>query len=100
MANKLNCWEFKRCGREPGGEKATSLGVCRASIDRKWHHTNNGKNAGRCCWVVAGTFCQGMVQGTFAQKYHDCAMCDFYDHVKFEEYPAFIKAESLLEKDL
>jgi len=27
---KYNCWEFKKCGREPGGEKADRLGICPA----------------------------------------------------------------------
>jgi len=28
MKECLNCWEFKKCGREPGGEKASELGIC------------------------------------------------------------------------
>ena len=34
------------------------------------------KYFGRICWAVAGTFCEGKVQGTFAQKYADCRKCD------------------------
>jgi hypothetical protein len=30
-AKKLNCWEVKKCGREPGGVKVKELGVCPAS---------------------------------------------------------------------
>jgi hypothetical protein len=29
--------------------------------------------------------CKGEVQGTFALKYKDCAVCDFYCKVKEEE---------------
>ncbi|MGE5174112.1 MAG: two-CW domain-containing protein, partial [Betaproteobacteria bacterium] len=25
---KLNCWEHKKCGRQPGGHKVAELGVC------------------------------------------------------------------------
>jgi hypothetical protein len=29
----VNCWEFKKCGMEKGGAKATELGVCPAYPD-------------------------------------------------------------------
>jgi hypothetical protein len=41
--------------------------------------------AGRSCWVLAGTLCGGRIQGTFAQKYENCTVCDFYKSVKDEE---------------
>jgi hypothetical protein len=82
---KLNCWEFKKCGREPGGENSERLGVCPATTDKKYDGLHGGANAGRACWLVAGTMCKGKVQGTFALKYKDCAICDFYMKVKEEE---------------
>lgn len=36
-----------------------------------------GKGITRC-WQVAGTYCDGQIQGTFAQKYNDCSMCEIY----------------------
>lgn len=33
MGRRQNCWEFKKCGREPGGAKASELGVCPAATD-------------------------------------------------------------------
>lgn len=30
------------------------------------------------CWLVAGTYCRGEVQGRFAQKLGDCAKCEVY----------------------
>ncbi len=30
------------------------------------------------CWLLAGTFCRGEVQGHFAQKLGNCAKCDVY----------------------
>ena len=85
MEKKLNCWEFKRCGREPGGTNGGKLSVCPAATDTSCNGLNRGKNGGRICWVVAGTFCGGKVQGTFPQKYGDCILCDFYEKVKEEE---------------
>ena len=73
----LNCWEFKKCGREPGGAKAEELGVCQAAIESRVDEVNRGKNGGRSCWAVTGTLCGGEVQGTFAAKLGNCLMCDF-----------------------
>jgi len=63
----MNCWEFKKCGREEGGSKAHELGVCPV-------YPNHGKHCAR----VAGTLCGGKVQGTFAIKLPNCMQCDFY----------------------
>lgn len=82
---KENCWEFKKCGREPGGEKVKEMGICPGATDTSADGLNDGKNAGRICWAVAGTFCGGVVQGTFAQKQVSCMSCDFYKKVKEEE---------------
>ncbi len=87
---KLNCWEFNRCGREPGGIHSRGQGICPATTDTKLHGVHKGINAGRACWVIAGTMCNGQVQGTFAQKYHDCRICDFYHEVKQEEGVDFL----------
>jgi hypothetical protein len=84
LKQKLNCWEVKKCGREPGGAH-NELGVCPSASLAKLHGTHGGKNAGRACWVVAGTMCGGEVQGTFAKKYENCENCDFYKMVVEEE---------------
>lgn len=36
-----------------------------------------GKEHARC-WLIAGTFCRGQVQGKFAKKLHDCRLCEVY----------------------
>lgn len=82
---KQNCWEFKKCGREPGGEKAAELGVCPAATDASTDGLNGGENGGRICWAVTGTFCGGKVQGSFAQKQMSCLVCDFFMKAKEEE---------------
>ncbi|MDP2168008.1 MAG: hypothetical protein Q8J64_06730 [Thermodesulfovibrionales bacterium] len=95
---KKNCWEVKGCGREPGGSKAGELGVCSATTNGRLNGVHSGKNAGRSCWVVAGTLCGGTVQGTFAQKFSTCEVCEFYTSVKSEETPSFILSATLLSK--
>ncbi len=82
---KQNCWEFKNCGRQPGGAKVAELGVCPAATDTSVNGMNGGKNGGRICWAITGTFCGGKVQGTFAQKQLSCANCEFYVTVYREE---------------
>lgn len=85
-----NCWEFKNCGREPGGKKAGELGVCPAATDAKNNAKNKGKNSGRYCWKVAGTLCGGKVQGNFATKVVSCMACEFFKKVKSEEGGSFV----------
>jgi len=82
---KQNCWEFKQCNRQPGGLLAGELGVCPASIDTTLNGAHGGENAGRACWAVVGTFCGGVIQGTEAQKKHNCWMCKFFQQVRNEE---------------
>jgi hypothetical protein len=61
------CWEIKNCGREEGGRNVDALGACPAYPDH-----------GHSCWTIAGTFCGGEVQGTFALKSHFCGTCEVY----------------------
>jgi hypothetical protein len=70
----MDCWEYKKCGRERGGPKAVELGVCPAFMER----------AGDACWLVAGTFCRGQVRGSFAQMGNNCMLCDFYKLFDFQ----------------
>jgi len=88
---KLNCWEFKKCGREPGGAKSKEMGICPATTESFATGMNGGKNGGRICWAVTGTFCGGKVQGSFAQKQVSCMTCDFFKRVKSEENPQDFK---------
>ncbi len=88
--SRINCWEFKKCGREPGGSKSAEMGVCPASTDTSSNGSNGGKNAGRICWAVAGTFCGGKVQGDYAMKSVSCMSCDFFKTTKTEEGAGFL----------
>jgi hypothetical protein len=93
--SKKNCWEFKKCGRQAGGDKVKELGTCPVSVEHRLHGVHEGDCAGRACWIVAGSYCDGKEQGSFAQKYHNCEICDFYQLVRREEGLKF-KLSSLL----
>ncbi len=98
MIVKKNCWDVRYCGRHVGGNKSKEMGICPASMEVRLDGVHGGKNAGRSCWVVAGTLCGGEAQGTFAKKFHNCETCEFYKTVKKEEFPAFEFSASLLTK--
>jgi hypothetical protein len=93
---KTNCWEFKQCGREPGGGKTGELGVCAAASETRTDGINGGSNGGRACWALAGTLCGGVVQGTFAAKVANCLKCDFYKLVQSEEGAALVPAPRII----
>jgi hypothetical protein len=86
---KKNCWEVKNC-IDP-----TS---CPVFNEKRLDGTHGGKNAGRCCWVVAGTLCFGKPSGQYAQKMGGCVKCDFYHSVQLEEARNFSLAVPLLRK--
>jgi hypothetical protein len=93
-----NCWEFKKCGREPGGVKAKELGVCPASEDSRTTGINRGVNGGRVCWAMTGTLCGGQVQGTFAMKFANCMECQFFKLVVREEGTHYASTKEVLAK--
>ena len=93
---KSNCWDIKQCGREAGGTNISELGECPVSTEEKLHGIHGGENAGRACWVVAGSLCGGTIQGTYVDKYENCTMCDFYMKVKSEESTDFKMTSSLI----
>ncbi len=95
---KRNCWEFKKCERQPGGRHSYDLGVCPAATIENLDGTHEGTNGGRACWVVAGTLCGGEVQGTYAKKSANCRTCDFYKTVQAEEGDRFANSFALLLK--
>ena len=97
IVQKLNCWEFKKCGREKTA-KEDGPGTCPVVTEKRLHQVHGGSQAGRACWVVAGTMCGGVKQGTFAAKYDNCEKCDFYQLVKSEEKANFLLSVLLLRQ--
>lgn len=85
---KINCWEFKKCGREPGGTQITSLGVCPTSIKTSVNGINGGINGGRVCWLVAGTYAKHkaeLASCVVVKNVSSCYECDFHSLVLNEE---------------
>ena len=88
---KMNCWQEIRCGRSIFGAYTSEKGVCPAAIEKEHNGKNSGKNAGRYCWKVAGSFCSGKVECFLATKLNDCTECDFYKLVQQEEGADFLE---------
>ena len=84
MSTSQNCWEFKKCGREPGGAKVHELGVCPATSFRGADGFLGGANGGRACAYITGTFCAGTIQGTYADKSKHCEQCAFYQGLRLQ----------------
>lgn len=93
----VNCWEYKGCGREPGGANAEALGTCPAATEKSLDGIHRGDNAGRACWIIAGTYCGGKAQGTYATKWENCSGCDFFNLVLTEENTNLNEATHLLQ---
>lgn len=72
--------------------------ACPAATERMLDGVHHGKNGGRACWIVAGTMCNGEIQGSFAKKYSGCEKCDFYDKVWKEEKTGYIYSATLVRK--
>jgi hypothetical protein len=96
--SKMNCWEFMKCGRQPGGERVDELGVCPASTESRTDGLNSGKMGGRSCWGITGTFCHGRIQGEFVSKMPDYVHCEFYRIVAHEEGLDYQGAKEILDR--
>ena len=84
-SKKINCWEFMKCGRGPSEETGETCEKCPAALKSAFDGMNEGTNAGRSCWLVAGTFCNEKPVGTFAEKLASCRDCAFYKQVSDRE---------------
>ena len=86
MEERKNCWEFFKCGREPGGTKVEELGVCPVTVHESSDGINHGRAAGRQCWAVEDNTCYR----TIGAKFKDCMKCSFYQEVESHEGRHFI----------
>jgi hypothetical protein len=85
----LNCWEFMKCGREPGGRRVGELGVCRAAEFGASDGFLGGTNGGKACCFITGTFCEEILQGTYRDKSKNCWDCAFYRALRQKHGAAF-----------
>lgn len=100
-ARKLNCWEYKKCGREPDGVNAQTLGICVSATKTTMNKINGGINGGRVCWLVAGTY--GKLKAELADciainNKSSCYHCDFHSLVLSEE--GFIITDDSISKQI
>ncbi len=96
----MNCWQFRKCGREPGGVKVDKLGICPAAVETRVDGINGGENAGRCCWAVAGA---GNVNGnanlcSFSLKLMNCIHCEFFELVVRSEGRNYVGVKEIIKK--
>ncbi len=95
MNEKLNCWEYNKCSREPGGSNVDKLGICSTATSSLVNGINGGTNGGRICWLIAGTYGKYKAEYadcTSAQKMSSCFDCEFHRKVLEEE--GFISGNS------
>jgi hypothetical protein len=86
--HKQNCWEVRNCRMMiETSDQRTSL--CPAIIYEELDGVHGGLNAGRMCWAVDGTYCNGGIQGSSEQKMDECRACGFFRSVANEEGEAF-----------
>jgi len=95
---KMNCWQYLKCGREPGGARCDELGICPTAVEDAASGLHGGDKGGRVCWAISGTLCGGVVQGTFCSKIESCMECDFYRLVQAEEGDLFESIDSILNR--
>lgn len=83
MGRKLNCWEYKLCGREKGGLMVNTLGECPVTSAMQYDGVNDGIAAGRVCWVVRNSGNRLACPGIGLRS--SCHQCEFYRRVMHEE---------------
>ncbi len=95
---KTNCWEYLNCGRGPGANAGQPWGPCPAASERRAHGVNGGRNGGRACWALAGSFSGRGVCGTLAAKISDCMDCSFFGLVGSEEGSDYMGAKAIFAR--
>ncbi|MBF0438327.1 MAG: hypothetical protein HQL93_04310 [Magnetococcales bacterium] len=76
----MNCWEFKKCGKE---------NTCVAGISAKFDGYFGGKNGGRFCAFIDGTECASGKYSSSLEKFtNHCSSCDFYKKLMKDCLPA------------
>ena len=82
---KKNCWEIKKCGKEKQLPNQKGSVVCPAAMSENHDRVNDGINAGRICWRVTGTYCDGETQASYVYKAMNCLHCEVYHQIRKEE---------------
>lgn len=81
LKTKENCWEYFKCGREPGGARCEEHGICPAATALEFDGINHGRAAGRVCWAITAS---KSVEER-ADKFCKCMKCILFSKVIVEE---------------
>ena len=84
MNCKINCWEYRNCGLEPGGIFAEIHGTCPVPEAMRYDGVNGGRGAGRACWTVMNSG-SGNEPFVCRNRRQSCFHCEFYLRVHSEE---------------
>jgi hypothetical protein len=79
---KVNCWDFRKCGEKSDGTSAGQPKPCDVAAEEKCDQINHGRNGGRVCWFIRQKRAERKDKG-FAMMC--CSQCDFYKMVEKEE---------------
>ena len=93
---KINCWEFQKCGREPGGKNIDKYGVCFVPVSIEYNGINDAKNEGRFCWSLRESACENIMRKCRVNEIKECRRCTFYIFIQ-ESDPLF--SEDCSERD-
>ncbi|MCI5118739.1 MAG: hypothetical protein D3913_12480 [Candidatus Electrothrix sp. LOE1_4_5] len=77
--SEINCWELKKCGREPGGKNIEKYGLCFVSV------SINGRNGGQFCWSLRESACESIMQECQVNELKECRQCTFYISIQESE---------------
>jgi len=84
MSLKLNCWEYRNCGMEPGGIFAKIYGACPVPAMMKLDGVNGGRGAGRACWIAINDASAPRPSVCRSSRL-SCHSCEFFKRVHCEE---------------
>ncbi|MCI5141605.1 MAG: hypothetical protein D3909_07730 [Candidatus Electrothrix sp. ATG1] len=79
--SNVNCWEFKKCGRETGGRNLSVFGICSVPVEFGFDGVNDGKNGGRSCWIIRESACEQVMRQCCVQEIRECRQCEFFTSV-------------------
>ena len=85
MNNKINCWDYMKCGKGPGGENTDEFGICPIAKETVADGLNGGMNGGRICWIIAENCCLEDVKCSKLHRKTSCFSCEFRYKVTIEE---------------
>jgi hypothetical protein len=85
------------CGRGPDDARPEGVEACRAATERLLDGMNGGRNGGRSCWAVVGSFAMDRHECGNADELA-CIYCDFFRSVVRDELPHLELSPAILER--